>query len=136
MTQQSSATTAITFAAISGAIVVALGAFGAHALRDQLDAYGLQIWQTAVQYQMFHTLAIVACGLLLNSAESKHLVWAWRCFAIGIAIFSGTLYVLALSGIKWLGAVTPLGGMAFLAGWLLLAIASRNLLARPSRDGH
>jgi uncharacterized membrane protein YgdD (TMEM256/DUF423 family) len=110
-------------AAINGMIVVALGAFGAHALQDILDDYSLGVWQTAVQYQMFHTVALLAVQwMIFHGREARGLVQAGYAFVTGIVLFSGSLYLLALTGQRWLGMVTPLGGVAFLAGWVLLSI--------------
>jgi uncharacterized membrane protein YgdD (TMEM256/DUF423 family) len=108
---------ALIVAAISGALAVGLGAFGAHGLRHSVTPERLEIWRTAVQYQMFHTLALLVLGLLGGALDVR---WAARLFTVGILIFSGSLYVLVLSGIGVLGAVTPLGGAAFIAGWLSL----------------
>lgn len=111
-------------AAVSGFLAVALGAFGAHALKARLPEDLLAIYHTAVQYQFWHTAALLAVGLLLFQFPQHVLLkcsgWA---FTAGIIIFSGSLYVLALTGTRWLGAITPIGGVAFLAGWLLLAWA-------------
>lgn len=111
-------------AAINGLIVVALGAFGAHALQASLDEYSLGVWETAVQYQMFHTVALLAVQwLIFHGQEDKRLYRAGYAFVAGIVLFSGSLYMLALTGQRWLGMVTPLGGLAFLAGWVLLSIS-------------
>ena len=113
--------------AIHGFLVVALGAFGAHALENVLDDYGTDIWETAVQYQMFHALAIVAIGILMAPklfGAVKQLKIAVICMNIGIVVFSGSLYTLALSGIGILGAITPIGGVLFLTGWILLIVAT------------
>lgn len=100
-----------------GGLAVALGAFGAHALRAGLGAEALGWWQTAVQYQMWHALALVALGAVdLRWARLP----AWL-LAAGAAIFSASLYAMALTGARWLGAVTPLGGLLMLVGWALLA---------------
>ena len=108
---------------ISGFLSVALGAFGAHALKEKLDEYSLGIFHTGVTYQTTHALALVLVALLLKwYPDSSGLVWAGWCFAAGTLIFSGSLYTLALTGIKVLGAITPIGGVLFLAGWALLAI--------------
>ncbi|MED1781518.1 DUF423 domain-containing protein [Brevibacillus fortis] len=108
---------------ISGFLSVALGAFGAHALKEKLDAYSLGIFHTGVTYQTTHALALVLVALLLKwYPDSPGLVWAGWCFAAGTLIFSGSLYTLAMTGIKVLGAITPIGGVLFLAGWALLAI--------------
>ncbi|EJL27266.1 DUF423 domain-containing protein [Brevibacillus sp. BC25] len=108
---------------ISGFLSVALGAFGAHALKEKLDAYSLGIFHTGVTYQTTHALALVLVALLLKwYPDSSGLVWAGWCFAAGTLVFSGSLYTLAMTGIKVLGAITPIGGVLFLAGWALLAI--------------
>lgn len=115
----------IPVAALSMLIAVAAGAFGAHGLKAVLSAEMLAIWQTAVHYQMVHGLGLLAVGILMQQwPQAKRLAWVATAFVVGIFLFSGSLYLLALSGIRWLGAVTPLGGVAFLAGWLLLAISA------------
>ena len=102
-------------------IAVATGAFGAHALKKILDADMLAIWQTAVHYQMVHALGLLGIGILQIQKPHWHLsAPAWLMLA-GILLFSGSLYLLALSGIRWLGAVTPFGGVAFLLAWGWLA---------------
>ena len=111
----------IVSAAISGFLSVALGAFGAHALKDTLDSYGHSVYNKAILYQMFHTLALLGVALLQNHFKTLNLSPAGYAFIIGIILFSGSLYVLAISGIKILGAVTPFGGLAFLFGWGWLA---------------
>ena len=112
-------------AAASGFLAVGLGAFGAHALRDSLDARALDIYDTAVLYHFVHTLALLAVALLCRGqAPHRTLTGAGLAFALGVALFSGSLYVLAVTGIGWLGMITPLGGVSFLVGWLLLLIWS------------
>ena len=109
--------------ALSGFLVVALGAFGAHALADHFNSYQLSIWDKAVNYQMFHTaaLGLVAVLALQSSDEpSRALQLAGRLFSAGILLFSGSLYVLAITEIRKLGMITPLGGVAFLLGWLTI----------------
>ncbi len=108
-------------AAINGFIAVAAGAFAAHGLQARLDAPMLEVFETGARYQMYHALALGLTALALRANADKRLTAAAVCFLIGIILFSGSLYVLALSGITWLGAITPLGGVAFLAGWGLLA---------------
>ena len=109
-------------AGINGFIAVALGAFAAHGLKNILSADLLQTFQTGVQYHMYHALALFGIGLLtLHFPNQTLLKIAGYLFLLGIVLFSGSLYVLALSGIRWLGAITPLGGVAFLAAWALLA---------------
>lgn len=106
--------------AIYGFLGVALGAFGAHGLRERLTPDLLAVWKTAVEYQFYHALALLLVGLLASQRPSIALTNAGICFALGVLIFSGSLYTLALSGQRWLGAITPLGGLLFLAGWALL----------------
>ena len=120
---------ALSLGALGGLLAVALGAFGSHALRDRLDDYALRIFETAVQYQFFHSLALLAVGILLLRAPDLTLLRAstWL-FAIGIVLFSGSLYALSLSGVRMLGAITPLGGLAFVAGWACLATASWKIV--------
>ncbi len=114
-----SATTAFRFAAILGFLAVALGAFGAHGLKDLLMRnQTLSIWEKAVFYHMTHTVLL----LFLASRVPLPAVALWL-FLIGVLVFSGSLYLLALTGIKWLGAITPIGGLCLLGGWLTLAIA-------------
>ncbi|RUL53116.1 DUF423 domain-containing protein [Lysinibacillus antri] len=112
--------------AIHGFLAVALGAFGAHALKNILDDYGTGIWDTAVQYQMFHATALLFIGVLMSSkllGGVKQLKIAAICMNLGILIFSGSLFVLAISGIGILGAITPIGGVLFLTGWVLTIVA-------------
>lgn len=108
---------------LNGFLAVALGAFAAHGLKSKLSEYSLGIFQTGVQYQMYHALALLAvavlCKLFPNSAS---LSWAGWLFFAGIIFFSGSLYALSLSNVKALGAITPIGGLLFLAGWFLLAL--------------
>jgi uncharacterized membrane protein YgdD (TMEM256/DUF423 family) len=109
----------IAVGALSGALAIACGAFGAHALRMRLDAAQLDIWKTAVLYHALHALALVLFGLFRGRFAATDVAgWA---FLAGTALFSGSLYLLAVTGQRWLGAVTPLGGIAFLLGWLVLA---------------
>lgn len=120
----------ITLASLSGMLAVAFGAFGAHALKGRLDDYALGVFQTAVQYHFYHSLALLAVGVVaLSQPETALLRSSGWLFIIGIVIFSGSLYLLSISGMRWLGAVTPLGGLAFIAGWGCLAAASWKLLA-------
>jgi len=110
--------------AASGAVSVALGALGAHALKSRLDAAALAAFQTGVEYQFFHSLALCVVALWLRGADqSGHgaVLFAACAFIFGILFFSGSLYILALDGPRWLGPVTPIGGVAFIAGWLALA---------------
>ncbi len=103
-------------AAIFGALAVTLGAFGAHGLKATLAAHvTAAIWQTASHYHLIHAAVLLALGLAGISR------WGWKSMFIGTTIFSGTLYVLAVTGIKWLGAITPIGGLLMIIGWLLVA---------------
>lgn len=113
----------LTTAAISGFLCVALGAFGAHALKNVLDSTGREIYEKAVQYQMFHTAALLLVGVLQNSHPQGSLAGPAWSFLLGLVLFSGSLYALALTGVKAWGAVTPFGGLAFLLGWAWLAYA-------------
>ena len=113
---------------VSAAIAVTLGAFGAHGLRGRLVPDMLMTFEIGVRYQMYHALGLLAVGLALARWPSSALALAGWLFIAGTLVFSGTLYVLSLTGQRWLGAVTPLGGAAFIAGWLALAWA---VWARP-----
>lgn len=110
--------------AVMGGIGVALGAFGAHGLRSRTTADLVAVWETGARYHLFHALALLAVAW---AAERWPGTWpqiAGWAFVAGIVVFSGSLYVMALTGQRWLGAVTPLGGVAFLLGWLALALAA------------
>ena len=105
-----------------GLVAVALGAFGAHALQERLEPRALEVFETGVRYQMFHAVALLAVALLVARHGGQLLVASGWSFTAGIVIFSGSLYLLAMTGVGRWGAVTPVGGVAFLAGWLLLAV--------------
>lgn len=108
-------------ASINGFMAVSLGAFAAHGLRDRLSPELLNTFQTAVQYHMYHALALFGIGLLaVNYPTSALLKYSGYLFLFGIILFSGSLYVLSISGIRWLGAITPIGGISFLAAWASL----------------
>ena len=107
--------------AVFGGLGVALGAFGAHALRDSLSAEDLATFEIGVRYQMYHALALLAVSWASTQWESGAVTAAGWAFVAGIVVFSGSLYILVLTGQRWLGAVTPLGGTALLVGWALLA---------------
>lgn len=107
------------------AVAVALGAFGAHALKTQLAADALAVWQTAVQYHAWHALGLFGIGLWLQHAPEKRALRAAAWLLLGgIVLFSGSLYALALTGVRGLGVITPVGGLAFIAGWVVLAKAA------------
>lgn len=111
-------------AAIAGFLAVALGAFGAHGLEDKLSVEMMAVYETAVQYHFYHALALLGVAILLRiNPELPGLGASAWAFALGIVVFSGSLYVLAITEIRWLGAITPIGGVAFLVGWVLLVRA-------------
>jgi len=116
--------TFLALGALSAAISVAAGAFGAHALAKRLSPELLAAFETGARYQMFHALGILVVALALPRFPGAYLAWAGWLFVAGTVLFSGSLYALALSGVRALGAVTPLGGVAFLAGWIALAVAA------------
>lgn len=113
----------LTAGVVLAGLAVAIGAFGAHALRPLLEANArTETFELAVRYQFYHAFAILFCGLLMVNFPSRHLGRAALCFSAGILIFSGSLYTLSLSGIRALGAITPIGGLLFIAGWFLLLL--------------
>lgn len=116
-----------TFLALGGIaafLAVALGAFGAHALKNRVPGEMLAVWNTGVEYHLFHALGLLACGLVAAQLPQSPLVkWSGWLMLAGIVLFSGSLYALALSGERWLGAVTPAGGLAFLAAWAVFVAA-------------
>lgn len=111
---------------ISGGLAVAIGAFGAHGLKDRITPELLQTFETGVRYHMYHALALVAVAYAVSrwQASSGLSNAAGWLFVAGTVLFSGSLYLLALTGVKWLGAITPLGGVAFIAGWVCLVLAA------------
>ncbi|MFF2443359.1 DUF423 domain-containing protein [Priestia megaterium] len=111
--------------AINAMLAVALGAFGAHGLEGKISEKYLEVWKTGVQYQMFHAMGLFVIAFLLNKFPQSSLLTAsgWIMFT-GIVLFSGSLYVLSTSGIKVLGAITPLGGVAFIVAWILIVVAA------------
>jgi uncharacterized membrane protein YgdD (TMEM256/DUF423 family) len=111
-------------AAIYGALGVALGAFGAHALRGALDDTTMRLWHTAVEYQLWHALALLAVALALPASRWQRI--AAFAFAIGIVLFSGSLYALALGAPRLVGAITPFGGLALITGWLAMLPGLRH----------
>jgi len=112
------------FAAVNGLLAVVLGAFGAHALKERLTDNLLSAWHTAVQYHFYHVLALVAVGILLQQGGAQRwLHWSAVGFAGGLILFCGSLYGLALGGPRWLGPITPLGGLSFIVGWAMLVVA-------------
>ena len=118
----------LAIASILGGLSIIAGAFASHALREKLSERALEIFETAARYQMYHALALLLVALLISQTESfqPSLVIAGWAFIIGVTVFSGSLYALSLTDIKVLGAITPLGGLAFIIGWGALAYASLN----------
>ena len=114
----------LSIASISGALAVALGAFGAHALKTKLEASNLlSTYQTAVQYHFYHTLLLIALGLVMYKIDSPWLSYAGYATIVGILLFSGSLYALCLTNVRWLGVITPIGGLCFILGWVFLLLA-------------
>ena len=117
-------------AAALGAVSVILGAFGAHGLKSRMNADAFDIFETAVKYQFYHVFALLAVAIISQNIPGNFLNWSGRCFIAGIILFSGSLYLLSyfkMTGnqqMNWLGAVTPFGGLCFIAGWILLGIAA------------
>jgi len=109
----------LALAAIALALAVACGAFGAHALKSRLSSEQMATFHTAVQYHFWHALGLLAVGLLW--LQRSDLAWVAGLLLLGLVLFCGSLYLLALTGMRWLGAITPFGGVAFIAGWLVLA---------------
>ncbi|MGE8187827.1 DUF423 domain-containing protein [Pseudomonas sp. NPDC086278] len=114
-------------AAFFGFTGVALGAFAAHGLKNRLTPEYLAIFHTGVTYQLVHTLALLGVALLATQVPGRLITWAGASFAIGIVLFSGSLYLLTLTGISKLGIITPFGGLAFLIGWFCLGLAAWRL---------
>jgi uncharacterized membrane protein YgdD (TMEM256/DUF423 family) len=112
--------------ALSALLSVTAGAFGAHALRDRLTPEFLAVFETATRYQLYHAMALFAAAWAANRWPGVLPRWAGWCFVVGTVLFSGSLYALALTRTRWLGAITPVGGLAFLAGWLCLALSPRS----------
>lgn len=114
-------------AACLGALAVALGAFGAHSLRDKVSEYVSSIFETAVKYQFYHVFALLAAGILFQWYNNAWLLWSGRLFIAGVILFCGSLYALTYflanenEGMKWLGAITPFGGLCFVSGWICMA---------------
>ncbi len=110
------------FGAIFMALAVLLGAFGAHGLKNVLSPDMLAIYKTGVEYQFYHALGLLLIGVISTKFDSKWIRWSTILLVTGIIVFSGSLYTLAISGVKVLGAITPIGGLSFVAGWICLAV--------------
>ena len=116
--------TFLTLGALLAALAVAAGAFGAHGLKGRLSPELLDVFETAARYQMYHALGLFAVAWAAARWPSPTVSLAGWCMVAGVVVFSGSLYVLSLTGLRWLGAITPLGGLAFIVGWLALALAA------------
>lgn len=123
----------VSLGALFGMLGVMAGAFGAHGLKDVLAPNDLEIFETAVRYQMYHALALVGLGLLPRPCRTT-LIAGW-CFVLGTVIFSGTLYLLVLSGARWWGAVTPIGGVLLILGWGIFAFAAWQRRPKAVKQG-
>ena len=121
MAGRSAAQRFLVFGSIIAGLGVAAGAFGAHALKEILDAPMLQVFETATRYVMYHAIGLCIVSWAIDRYPEQRLEKSGCLFLIGILLFSGSLYVVSLAGIRWVGAVTPIGGLAFITGWLLLA---------------
>jgi uncharacterized membrane protein YgdD (TMEM256/DUF423 family) len=119
----------VAYGGVLAFLAVALGAFGTHGLRDRLSPEMLAVWYTGAEYQMAHALAMILAGLAYRQMPQKQIAWAGGLFGVGVLIFSGSLYALALSGVRVLGAITPLGGLCFLVGWLLFVYGASKTSA-------
>jgi uncharacterized membrane protein YgdD (TMEM256/DUF423 family) len=116
----------LSIGAASALLAVAAGAFGAHALRSRLEPASLAIFEIGARYQMYHAIGLIAVAFAASQwPAARTAVWAGWLFVAGTILFSGSLYLLALTGLRWLGAVAPLGGLAFMLGWLCLALTPR-----------
>ncbi|MCX5720603.1 MAG: DUF423 domain-containing protein [Nitrospirae bacterium] len=116
-------------------LAVAAGAFGAHALKKILDEHSLQVFDTATRYQMHHAFGLCIVAWAIDRYPGQRLEQTGWLFTIGIFLFSGSLYVVSLAGVRWIGAITPIGGAAFLAGWLLLGWRVWRTAIREAGDG-
>ena len=135
-------TTYIKTACLLGSLSVALGAFGAHALKRHIPYDALNIFETAVRYQFYHVFALLGTGILYHNFSNKFIKWAGILFILGIVIFSGSLYLLtiikgtALTGYDWVGAITPLGGLCFILGWIFLFAGCNKSKDRTVNPGN
>lgn len=115
------------FGSLFALLSIVLGAFGAHALKDQLGEYSRSVYEKAVLYQMFHALGILVVSLIGENVKSIDISLSVWCFIVGIVLFSGSLYILAVTNIKWLGAITPIGGIFFIVGWVIIFYKTLNM---------
>lgn len=123
------AKTILILGGILGILSVGIGAFGAHGLEATLTANArLETFETAVKYQFYHTFALILLGILMLNVQSNYFSYAGTSFLVGIVIFSGSLYTLSLTNITWLGAITPIGGLAFILGWIFMILGVSKTL--------
>ena len=115
--------TILMLASLLLALAVLLGAFGAHGLKSHLSGEMMQIYKTGIEYHFYHALGLLLVGILAVYAPSLYLKWAAIFLTAGIILFSGSLYTMSVTGIKWLGVITPVGGISFIAGWILVFIS-------------
>ncbi len=126
-------------AAMLGVLAVALGAFAAHALKERISDYAVNIFETGVRYQFYHVFALLVAGILYKEFPNRFIRWAGILFISGIILFSGSLYCLmyikgaVMPGYKWIGAITPIGGLAFILGWLFLFIGCFAKFNKPGK---
>lgn len=120
--------------AVSAAIGVAAGAFGAHGLKSILSPDMLAVYETAVRYHMYHAFGLIAAGWAAHSTQNSKANIAGWCFVAGTVLFSGSLYILTLTGLRWLGAITPFGGVLFITGWIALALSFLRNAESPRRN--
>lgn len=114
----------LTLGGINAALVVILGAFGAHGLKAKISTDMLAVYQTGVHYHLFHALGLMVVGLVAaQMTDSAYLKWSGWLMLAGIVLFSGSLYLLSVSGMRWLGAITPIGGLSFIVAWMLFVVA-------------
>jgi len=127
-------------AAILGALSVAIGAFAAHRLKGSISDFALEIFETAVKYQFYHVFALLATGILYKEFPNKLLLWSGRLFIAGIILFSGSLYILSaikaavVPGYNWVGAITPLGGLCFILGWIFIFLGCNQKLKQTIKS--
>ena len=120
-------------AALAALLAVAFGAFGAHGMKNMLSEADMAIYRTAVDYHMWHALGLALIGLLAERyPDARGFRWAGGAMMIGLLLFSGSLYALSLSGLRWLGMITPLGGLSFMAGWALMALTLMGMPKQPT----
>ena len=117
----------LSFGSLFALLSIILGAFGAHALKDQLSEYSRSIYDKAVLYQMFHALGILVVTIIGENIESINVSVPIICFIVGIVFFSGSLYILAITDIKWFGMITPIGGIFFIVGWVIMLFKTLSL---------